>query len=356
MIGRRAGAAAAFAVIAQVGALPARADVDEALADLKAGRYLEAVAEIQAVVDSSPGYAYGHFILGHCLLKMRQHDAAQREFGRALSLDSNRAEYYQGMALALNASGNWPLTVRATSEGLTRARDPRTRYALLALRGTAWAALRRWSDAVNDVEAAGRIHAAPWQTAFLGKARFAMGDYVGAIPPLRQTLQTGPDDPVTLRLLAECHLRIATDEGDPVRKRFDYTQAHAYALRATALAPGDLDVVRLVGRAALGAGRLDEAENIFRHVIANDPRQCYALANLGRTYMAAARWAEAETFLRKALACAPRLTTVYESLGDVYLKIGKPQEAAAAFRRAEQLEPTGTAMELPPTVPVFAPR
>jgi len=156
---RRAGAGVAMvlALIAPAGWLPARADAAEALASFKAGRYLEASAEIQAVVDRSPGYAYGHFLLGHCMLKRRLVADADREFRLALNLDPSRAEYYQGLALALNASGNWPFTVRAATEGLVRAQDPRTRYALLAIRGYAWGALRRWDDAVADLETAQRI-------------------------------------------------------------------------------------------------------------------------------------------------------------------------------------------------------
>jgi tetratricopeptide (TPR) repeat protein len=346
----------ALALVTGVSSLPARADAEEALADFKAGRYLEAVAEIQVVVDRSPGYAYGHFLLGHCMLKMRRTDVAELEFRRALFLDPERAEYFHGFALALNASGNWPLAIRATDEGLARALDPRTRWALLALRGYAWGALRRWSDAASDLEAARRIHVEPWLLVFLGKARFATGAYADAIPPLRQGLQAAPDDPAVLRLLAETFLRLAADEQDAVRKRFNYTQSLAYAQRLASVTPDDLDAVHLVGRAALGAGRLAQAENVFRHVLANDPRQCYAMANLGRTYMAAARWAAAETYLRRASACAPRLTTVYESLGEVYLELGKPQEAAAAFRRAEAIEPTPAATELPAAIPVFQPR
>ena len=349
-------AAMALALIAGVSSIPARADEEEALADLKAGRYLDAAAELQAVVDRSFGYARGHFLLGHCMLKMRRIGDAELEFRRALSLDPARAEYYQGFALALNASGNWPLAIRATSEGLARALDPRTRYALLALRGYAWGALRRWSDAVRDLEAAQRIHNDSWVLMFLGKARFATGAWTDAIPPLRQALQGAPDDPVVLRLLAESYLRLAADEQDAVRKRFDYLQSLAYAQRLASVSPNDLDAVHLVGRAALGAGRLTQAENVFRHVLANNPRQCYALANLGRTYMATARWAEAEAYLRQASACAPRLTTVYESLGELYLEIGKPQEAAAAFRRAEEIEPTHATTEPPAAIPVFQPR
>ena len=349
-------AAVASALVVGVSVLPVRAEQEEALAAYTAGRYLEAVAEIQAVVDRSPGYAYGHFLLGHCMLKMRRIGEAELEFRRALNFDPARAEYYQGFALALKAYGNWPLAIRATTEGLARAPEPRTRAALLTLRGYAWAALRRWKEAASDFEEAQRIRTDPWVLVSLGKARFAAGAWAGAIPPLRQALQAGPDDPVVLRLLAESFLRLAADEQDAVRKRFEYTQSLGYAQRLASLTPNDLDAIHLVGRAALGAGRLSQAENVFRHVLANDPRQCYAMANLGRTYMAASRWAEAEAYLRKASACAPRLTTVYESLGEVYLRQGKPEEAAAAVARAEELEPTGAAPELPPTVPVFAPR
>ncbi len=122
------------------------------------------------------------------------------------------------------------------------------------------------------------------------------------------------------------------------------------------MSPGDLDAVNLVGRAALGAGQLGQAENVFRHVLANNPRQCYALANLGRTYMAAARWADAEVYLRSATGCAPRLTSVYESLGELYLRLGKPQEAADAFRRAEEIEPTHALTDPVSAIPVLQPR
>ena len=168
-------AAVGLALTAGVLTLPARADTREALAAFKAGRYLEAAAEIQSVVDRSPGYAYGYFLLGHCMLKMGRVGDAELEFRRALRYDPAWAEYYLGLAMASNASGNWPLTIRAADEGLARAQDPRMRYELLKLRGYASSSLRRWSDAIHDLEAAQRIRAEPWLLVFLGKARFATG-------------------------------------------------------------------------------------------------------------------------------------------------------------------------------------
>jgi len=348
--------AVVLALIAAVLVLPARADTREAVAAMKAGRYLEAAAELQAVVDQSPGYADGYFLLGHCMLKMGRTREAEHEFRRALRLDPAPAAYYAGLGLALAASGHWAYTIRAASEGLARTEDPRMRFTLLELRGYALSSLRRWSDAIHDLEDARRIRTEPWLLVFLGKARFATGAYTEAVEPLRQVLQVVPDDPVVLRLLAECFLRLAASEQNAVRKQALYVQSLGYAQRLSSVTPDDLDAVHLVGRAALGARRLEQAEHVFRHVLAVNPRQCYALANLGRTYMAAARWEEAEAYLRNASACAPRLTAVFESLGELYLELGKPQEAAAMFRRVEEIEPTQPAAEFPTTIPVFQPR
>lgn len=357
-------AAIAAALVAGAVQLPAWAGADKALADFKAGRYLEAAAELQAVVDRSPGYSYGYFLLGHCMLKMRNLGDAERQFRRAVELDPARPEYYQGLAMALQAEADWARTIQVTSEGLSRGQDPRVRAALLSLRGYAWGALQRWDKAVADLEAARRIREEPWILVMLGKAYFATGAYRAAVPLLITAQRYAPEDPTVLRLLAESYLRVAADEPDMARKKLEYGAALGYAQTLASVTPNDLDAVHLVGRAALGAGRLEQAESVFLHVLTHDPRQCYAMVNLGRTYFAAQQWAEAEAFLRKAAACAPRMAVVYESLGDLYLKLGRTQEAAEAFRRAEEIDPSGQDPNAfgavpnnpPGTIPVSGPR
>lgn len=356
--------AVAVALLAGAIGRPAWAGADKALADFKAGRYLEAAAELQALVDRSPGYAYGYFLLGHCMLKMRNVDDAKRQFRRAIDLDATRPEYYQGLAMALQAESDWQRTIEVTSEGLSRGQDARTRAALLTLRGYAWGALQRWDKAVADFEAARRIHEEPRVLVMLGKAYFATGAYVAAIPPLLAALGYAPEDPAILRLLAESYVRVAGNEPDPARKKLEYEAALGYAQTLASVTPNDLEAVHLVGRAALGAGRLAQAESVFLHVLLHDPRQCYAMVNLGRTYIAAQQWAKAEAFLRKSATCAPRMAVVYESLGDLYLKLGRTQDAAEAFRRAEEIDPSeqdpnafGALPNNPPgTIPVSGPR
>ena len=344
----RPGRIVAALCLACLSTLSARADAQRALADFKAGRYLEAAAELQAIVDRSPGYAYGYFLLGHCMLKMSRPGDAGVEFRRAIEINPGRPEYYQGLALAMKAEADWARTIQTASEGLARTDDPRTRFGLLCLRGYAWGALQRWGDAIRDLESARALRPDPWVFVMLGKAHFATGSFRDAVPPLREALAALPEDRVVLRLLAECEIRLAAGVPDAARKLLLYTEALGYAQRLTALAPGDLDAVNLVGRAALGAGRLAQAEIVFLHVLSRDPRQCYAMINLGRTYMADRRWNEAEAFLRQAAACAPRLAVVHETMGELFMRQGMTREAANAFRRAEAIEPM--------TVPVSAPR
>ncbi|HZN53697.1 MAG TPA: tetratricopeptide repeat protein [Candidatus Polarisedimenticolaceae bacterium] len=347
------------AAVVVLAAPPARGDTHRALADFKAGRYLEAASELQAVVDRTPGYAWGYFLLGHCMLKMRNPVEAETDFRRALSLDASRPEYYQGLALATQALADWNRTIAIAGEGLGRAGDAQTRFALLAIRGYAYGAVQRWDAAVRDLEAAREIQAERRVLVLLGKAYFATGAFDRAIPPLREALSMDADDPEVLRLLAESSLRLAGAQPDPARKRMTYETSLEFARRLAALRPDDLDAIHLVGRAALGAGRLQEAESIFQLVLSRDGRQCYAMVNLGRTYMVGGRLAEAEAFLRKASMCAPRMAVVYETLGDLYMRRGRPQEAAAAFRRASEIDPSprpSRSSGTPNTLSVSSPR
>ncbi len=51
-------------------AMPAAmADFDAAMGHFKAGKFLEAASEFQTLVDQSPEYADGYFMLGVCFMK-----------------------------------------------------------------------------------------------------------------------------------------------------------------------------------------------------------------------------------------------------------------------------------------------
>jgi predicted Zn-dependent protease len=332
-------------------ARPVRADVPKALGDFKAGRYMEAVAELQAIVDRSPGNAYAYFLLGHCLLKMQHPGDAEAQFRRAVEIDP-KPEYFQGLALALKTSADWQHAIQTASDGLGRAADPPTRFSLLVVRGFAYGAVNRWPEAIRDFDTARKIRSEPWLSVLLGKSYFSMGDCERAMPPLKDALGDIDDDGEVLRLLAECDIIRAGAEQDAARKRVFYVESLGYARQLASGHPGDVDAIHLVAKASLGAGELVQAERLFLHVLSRQPRQCYAMVNLGKTYIAMERWGEAEAALVKAAGCAPRMRVVFETLGDLYMSRGLPQKAADAYGRAESLEPEPDV----PTIPVRNPR
>ncbi len=69
------------------------------------------------------------------------------------------------------------------------------------------------------------------------------------------------------------------------------------------------------GRRAYLAGRLAEAEQEFRKVLAIEPQNADALMLLGTIAILGSKWAEAESLLRSAIQSKPELAEAHSHLG-----------------------------------------
>ena len=78
----------------------ATADFDQALDDFKRGKFVEAAAGFQEIVDQQPEYDYGWFLLGMSFLKMKKFDDAESSIQKAIDLNGERFEYHLGLANA----------------------------------------------------------------------------------------------------------------------------------------------------------------------------------------------------------------------------------------------------------------
>ena len=88
------------------------------------------------------------------------------------------------------------------------------------------------------------------------------------------------------------------------------------------------------GEAALRAGKLDEAEDDFRQVVAIDPGSAAAYANLGVIYMRRKQWPQALEMLHKAERLAPAMTGIRLNIGLVYFR---QNQFAAAIKPFESV-------------------
>lgn len=318
------------------------ADFDQALDDFKRGKFVEAAAGFQEIVDQSPNYDYGYFMLGMSFLQMSKPTEAEENFHKAIEINGDRFEYHHGLANAYfkrQKYGDVVATLR-TVEGL--AGDPTTQYALYKLRGFSYVGLEKWADSIEDLEKASKIKTSNAVLDRLSLAYYSLGHYDKAVPVLRNALKGSPDDRTLLSRIARSTLNLGAEARDEAKKMNYYRESLQYAERSLQLKPADFDINNLVGRAALGAKNYARAEQAFRKVLAQKSDYCYAMANLGKVYIAQKKWTEAESILRDGAGCAPRMALMYESLGFSLQKQKKLEEAVEQYKMALQIKPSSS--------------
>lgn len=87
------------------------------------------------------------------------------------------------------------------------------------------------------------------------------------------------------------------------------------------------------------AGRLAEAEHIYRRVLEDEPENFHALHFLGVIAGQRGRQADAVVLLGQALGHNPKAADAHFNLGNVLKQQGKFEEAISAFNRALALDP-----------------
>jgi tetratricopeptide (TPR) repeat protein len=87
------------------------------------------------------------------------------------------------------------------------------------------------------------------------------------------------------------------------------------------------------------AGRSQEAEKLYRQILAERPDHAEALHLLGVLALQSGRFDAAVELIRRALALSPNLPEAHNNLGNALKDKGQLDEAIASFRRAIALRP-----------------
>jgi predicted O-linked N-acetylglucosamine transferase (SPINDLY family) len=86
-------------------------------------------------------------------------------------------------------------------------------------------------------------------------------------------------------------------------------------------------------------GKLDEAEPLYRRVLAEAPSHADSLHLLGVVRMQKGDAAQAATLIRQALSFAPDMAIAHSNLGNALKELSRPEEALASYARAVELRP-----------------
>lgn len=87
------------------------------------------------------------------------------------------------------------------------------------------------------------------------------------------------------------------------------------------------------------AGRLSEAEKIYRHILDVDPNQPDALHLLGVIASRVGQYDDAIELIQRAIGINPNVEAYHNNLGSAFKSHGKSDEAIACYRRALELKP-----------------
>ncbi|MDR3405573.1 MAG: tetratricopeptide repeat protein [Chthoniobacter sp.] len=116
-------------------------------------------------------------------------------------------------------------------------------------------------------------------------------------------------------------------------------EAEALYRQILAVQPNHADALHMLGVVADQTGRSELAVELIRKTIALKPYDGTVYSNLGRVYRTMGRWQEAAAAYRHALQLQPNLPEPYNNLGNILLECGRNREAIEAFRRALELKP-----------------
>jgi len=127
---------------------------------------------------------------------------------------------------------------------------------------------------------------------------------------------------------------------------WDWQQAEASLKKAAEFEPGSVEVLRYRSSLLRTQGRLDEAIELYRQVIARDPLKARSYASLGSQLYFAGRYDEANAMLQKALELNPQKGAGHLNRGRILLAQGRPQQALAEMQQEtdEDLKLVGEAL------------
>ncbi len=290
------------------------------------GRREEARRELEKAVAQAPGRAGPYLNMGLFFLE-------QKDFERAMEmLDKGTRLMAKGTKLI------YRIPPRVNCEGLA---PPQAINKSDSARGEVYSSLARALDAKEELGSALELFLLTLAVdnrsepayAGIGKACWELGGFKVAQLFLQKGLELYPREP-------ELHFNLGL-----VHEWSDQTEeaikGYQNALEIAGAKAPPLYWVQL-GRAEMGGGRLEEAEDSFRKGLARDANFGVAHYELGKLYFRRKEYARAEQSFEKALQLDPTLIGAYYEYGLACLRDGKPEKGKMlleTFDRKQALRP-----------------
>lgn len=325
--------------------VPLEPELQQAIAEHQAGRYLQAEELYLAILQAQPYHAVANHNLGLLAGQVGQYAAGLPYLHKALSASPDEGQFWISYANGLLQADQPAEALDIIDTAIARGLDNETSQSLRqrALKAIAEAALSPPQEATQHI--VGLYHS---------------GDFIQMETACRDLLEQFPESPFGWSVLGTALQVQGKDALAALRKTVELTphdaQAHGNLgnawqdignldaaidsyLRALEIDPAFAEAHSNLGSALQAQGRHQEASASYQRALAIRPDYAKAHFNLANTLKTQGKLALAADSYRSALALAPYDTEAHFQLGEIAHALGQFDEAAASFRSQLQMTP-----------------
>lgn len=323
-----------FALLVLAAAAPADAGWEEGVAAFKTKNYSVAAKEFQGVVEATPDYANGYFMLGQSLAQLNRNEDAVNAFRKAYDLNPNSVEFQFALANAFMAAKRYgdaaQLYGRINPSSLPSAHQG----AYHTNKAIALEKSGRGDEVLGALQATARSNPNdPGAQYSYGVAAYNAGESAAAVAALGKAVQLKAE-PKYRAAYVKALIRQAREDGS--KKTANYSRAAEHA-KALAAADASYDNLLLLGEVQLGAKQYQASAESLQKAAAKQPSDWLAYYYLSQAQTALGQFQAAEAALSKALDSSPSSQNekrIYRQIGFVNEKLKNYEEAKVAYTRA----------------------
>ena len=337
---RRMTVLTALAAMLLAGAGLAEAGWEEGVKAFQAGNLEQAATEFRGVVEKTPEFAGGHFMLGQVLLKQNKNAEALTHLKKAYELDTAEVGYRFALGQAYLANERW-----ADAVGMLQKIDPSSldKQKQEAYHQMVAVAFERSGNTELAIEALRKVtETSPkdsdaWYR--YGTMLFNSGDVARAVAALETSVNLDGSDARKRGAYAKALVRQAR-ETDGNAKRATYDKA-IQAAEALVAEDSSYDNLLLLGEVQLGAAEYRGAVASLKRAAAKDSRDFYPDFYMAQAYTLLGQYGEADTAAQSALSKADtdqQKKMVWRQIGVAKEKLKDYAAAREAYTRAGDSE------------------
>ncbi len=289
------------------------ADIEKALTTANSGKTANAITELKRIVDKNPKAFLGFFNLGILYERQSELANARSAYVQALEAEPKYTPALLHLVRLDIRNGNPASAVNTANRYI--ANHPNVfehHYARLE----AMIAAGQYDDSIALIRTLlAADEANPKLRYYLAMTEFERKRYRLAEFIVGEALEITPDDYDALFLKARIHDALSEDDValiPGIASTLD---------RVLELYPDHLEALWMRANIYYEASNYTKAEELYRHILALNPRTVGAYINLANTLKTVDKGPEAETLLNKAKSLDPYNGLVDFALGTLYLNI-----------------------------------